>query len=88
MIVIAHLPVQMWASVALPTASVATAHSLCMAGKAAKFLGKLGQKLARNVYNEAGEALQGHMRTAADLRATLAPCYTGASTSRMLYWAI
>lgn len=50
-----------------------------MAGKAAKFLGKLGQKLARNVYNEAGEALQGHMRTAADLRATLAPCCNGAA---------
>lgn len=44
---------------------------VCVAGKAAKFLGKLGQKLARNVYNEAGEALQGHMRTATDLRAPL-----------------
>ena len=61
---------------ALPTGSAATSLFLGVAGKAAKFLGKLGQKLARNVYNEAGEALQGHTRTAAELRATLRPCHT------------
>ncbi|KAK9832480.1 hypothetical protein WJX81_000147 [Elliptochloris bilobata] len=38
------------------------------AGKAAKFLGKLGQKLARNVYNEAGEIAQGHLRNAVEFR--------------------
>lgn len=73
------MPAHMRASVALSTLCVATALSFCMAGKAAKFLGKLGQKLARNVYNEAGEALQGHMRTAGDLRANLPPCHTCAA---------
>ena len=39
------------------------------AGKAAKFLGKLGQKIARNVYSEAIEPSQAYSRSAVDLGA-------------------
>ena len=54
--------------------SVVACHLLKMlamnhAGKAAKFLGKLGQKIARNVYSEAIEPSQAYSRSAVDLGA-------------------
>ncbi len=48
-------------------ATLVADHACHGAGKAAKFLGKLGHKLARNVNREAGDASFG--RTAADFGA-------------------